>query len=161
MESQRIKTTADSGVLQGDDAGKPVKGRHRHGRGDTLGRLLSVSVTPAHTADQEGACRLLAGLNPWQSRLALLWADRASRGAVLARWGATEGEGRLELGTREPPAQGFVLRPWGWLVARTPAWRGRQRRLSQAYDRQVQTRATVVTLALLQLRVARVAKRAR
>jgi putative transposase len=63
----------------------------------TFGVLLSVYVTPANTSDQEGARRLLAGLNPLQPRLELIWADSAYRGDVLARWCATEGAWRLEI----------------------------------------------------------------
>jgi transposase len=53
---------------------------------DTLGLLLSVSVTPANTSDQEGARRLRAGLKPLQLCLGLIWADSAYSGAALATW---------------------------------------------------------------------------
>lgn len=55
MESQRVKTTEESGGSKGYDGGKQVKGRQRHLLVDTLGLLLAVSITPAHTSDQEGA----------------------------------------------------------------------------------------------------------
>jgi putative transposase len=55
MDSQRVKTIEESGRIQGYD-GK------RHLLVETLGLLLSTSVTPAHTSDQEGARLLLAGL---------------------------------------------------------------------------------------------------
>ena len=42
---------------------------------DTLGLLLSVEVTPANTADQAGARRVLIGLKPLQLRLERIWAD--------------------------------------------------------------------------------------
>jgi hypothetical protein len=38
----------------------------------TLWLLLSVYVTPANTADQEGARRLLIGLKPLHPRLELI-----------------------------------------------------------------------------------------
>ena len=72
MDSQSVKTTEESGVIKGDDGGKQVKGRKRHVLVDTLGLRLSVSVTPAHTSDQEGARRLLAGLKPLPPRLELI-----------------------------------------------------------------------------------------
>ena len=64
MDSQSVKTTEESGIIKGYDGGKQVKGRKRHVLVDTLGLLLSVSVTPANTSDQEGTRRLLAGLKP-------------------------------------------------------------------------------------------------
>jgi putative transposase len=130
MDSQRVKTTEESGGIKGYDGGKRVKGRKRHILVDTLGRLLSVDVTPANTSDQEGARRLLAGLKPLQPRLELIWADSAYRGDVLARWCATEGAWRLEIITRERQVEGFVVRPWCWIAERTLAWMGRQRRLT-------------------------------
>ena len=54
MDSHRVNTTEESGRIKGDDGGKPVQGRKRHLLVDTLGRLLSVAVTPAHTADRRG-----------------------------------------------------------------------------------------------------------
>jgi putative transposase len=161
MESQSIKTTEESGVIKGDDGGKQVKGRKRHVLVDTLGLLLSVSVTPAHTSDQEGARRLLAGLTPLPPRLELIWADGAYSGDVLARWCATEGAWCLEIITRKPQAQGFVVRPWCWIVERTLAWMGRQRRLSKDDGRKVQMSEMFLMLAMIRLMIARVAKRAR
>jgi putative transposase len=154
-------TTEESGIIKGYDGGKQVKGRKRHVLVDTLGLLLSVYVTPANTSDQEGARLLLAGLKPLQPRLELIWADSAYRGDVLARWCATEGEWRLEIITRVPKAQGFVVRPWCWIAERTLAWMGRQRRLSKDYERQVQTSEMFLTLAMIRLMAARVAKRTR
>jgi transposase len=76
----------------------------------------------------------------------LIWADGAYRGDVLARWCATEGEWRLKIITGEPQARGFVIRPWCWIVERTLAWIGRQRRLSKDYERKVQTSEMFLTL---------------
>jgi putative transposase len=91
----------------------------------------------------------------------LIWADGAYRGDVLARWCATEGEWRLKIITGEPQARGFVIRPWCWIVERTLAWIGRQRRLSKDYERKVQTSEMFLTLAMIRLMVARVARRAK
>jgi putative transposase len=57
MDSQSVKTPEESGGIKGYDGGKQVQGRKRHGLVDTLGGLLSVEVTPAHTSDQAGARR--------------------------------------------------------------------------------------------------------
>jgi putative transposase len=158
MDSQSIKTTEESGVIRGYDGGKQVKGRKRHVLVDTLRLLLSVYVTPANTSDQEGARRLLTGLKPLHPRLELIWADSAYRGDALAIWCATEGAWRVEIIRRAPQAQGFVVRPWCWIVERTLAWMGRQRRLSKDYERKVQTSETLLQLTMIRLMVRRLAR---
>jgi len=158
MDSQSVQTTEESGVIKGYDGGKQVKGRKRHLLVDTLGLLLSVYVTPANASDQEGARRLLIGLKPLQPRLELIWADSAYRGEPLASWCAAEGAWRMEIITRHPHVDGFVVRPWRWIVERTLGWMGRQRRLSKDYERQVQTSETLLQLAMIRLMVRRLAK---
>jgi putative transposase len=158
MDSQSVKTTEESGCIKGYDGGKQVKGRKRHLLVDTLGLLLSVYVTPANTSDQEGARRLLIGLKPLQPRLELIGSDSAYGGEPLATWCAAEGAWRVEIITRAPHVQGFVVRPWCWIVERTLGWMGRQRRLSKDYERQVQTSETLLQLAMIRLMVRRLAK---
>ena len=119
MESQRGKTTGESGGIKGYDEGKQVKVRKRHVLVDTRGLLLSVDVTPAHTSDQEGARRLLIGLKPLQPRLEHIWADSAYRGEALATWCAAAGAWRVEIIKPAPHVQGFVVRPWCWIVERS------------------------------------------
>jgi putative transposase len=158
MDSQSVKTTEESGCIKGYDGGKQVKGRKRHLLVDTLGLLLSIYVTPANTSDQEGARRLLAGLKPLVPRLELIWADGAYRGGALATWCDTTGGWRLEVITCHPQVQGFVVRPWCWIVERTLGWIGRQRRLSKDYERKVQTSETLLKLAMIRLMVRRLAR---
>src|SRR5262245_24682242 len=107
MDSQSVKTTEESGRIKGYDGGKQVKGRKRHLLVDTLVLLLSVSVTPANTSDQEGARRLLIGLKPLQPRLELIWADGAYRGRPLATWCAAEGAWRVEIIRVRPTSRGL------------------------------------------------------
>ena len=76
-----------------------------------LGLLLATYVTPAKTSDSAGARRLLAGLKPLMPRLELIWADSAYRGEALATWWDTMGGWRLEIITRHPQVEGFVVRP--------------------------------------------------
>jgi putative transposase len=158
MDSQSVKTTEESGGIKGYNGGKQVKGRKRHILVDTLGLLLSVYVTPANTSDQVGARRLLIGLQPLQPRLELIWADGSYSGEPLATWCATEGAWRLEIITPTPRVQGFVVRPWCWVVERTLGWLGRQRRLSKDYERKVQTSETLLKLAMIRLMLRRLAR---
>ncbi len=125
---------------------------------DTLGLLLSVDVTPANASDQAGARRLLIGLKPLQPRLELIWADSAYSGEPLATWCAAEGAWRVEIIKPTSYVQGFVVRPWCWIVERTLGWLGRQRRLSKDYERKVKTSETLLKLAMIRLMVRRLAR---
>lgn len=149
MDGHSVKTMEESGGIKGYDGGKQVKGRKRHVLVDTLGLLLSVEVTPANTSDQAGARRLLIGLKPLQPRLKLIWAASAYSGKPLATWCAAEGVWRLEIIKPTPHVQGFVVRPWCWIVERALGWLGRQRRLSKDYERKVQTSETLLKLAMI------------
>jgi transposase len=100
----------------------------------------------------------LTGLKPLQPRLELLWADSAYRGAPLATWCAAEGAWRVEIIQPVPHAQGFVVRPWCWIVERTLGWMGRQRCLSKDYERKLQTSETLLKLAMIRLMVRRLAR---
>ena len=160
MDSQSVKTTEESGGIKGYDGGKQVKGRKRHVLVDTLGLLLSVEVTPAKTSDQAGARRLLMGRKPLQPRLERIWADGSYSGEPRATWCAAEGNGRVEIIKPTPHAQGFVVRPWCWMVERTLGWLGRQRRLSKDYERKLQTSEILLKLAMIRLIVRRLAKSA-
>jgi putative transposase len=64
----------------------------------------------------------------------------------------------VEIITRVPHVQGFVVRPWCWIVERTLGWIGRQRRFSKDYERKVQTSETLLQLAMIRLMVRRLAK---
>ena len=54
--------------------------------------------------------------------------------------------------------QGFVVRPWCWIVERTVGWLGRQRRLSKDYERKLQTSETLLKLAMIRLMLRRLAR---
>ena len=88
----------------------------------------------------------------------LIWADGAYRGEALATWCDTMGGWRLEIITRQQPMEGFIVRPWCWIVERTLGWMGRQRRLSKDYERKVQTSETLLQLAMIRLMARRLAR---
>jgi putative transposase len=104
------------------------------------------------------ARRLLVGLKLLQPHLELIWADSAYRGEPLATWCATEGAWRVEIIPRMLNVEGFVVRPWCWIVERTLGGMGRQRRLSKDYERKLQTSETLLKLAMIRLMVRRLAR---
>jgi transposase len=129
VDCQSVKTS-ESGGPRGYDAGKKINGRKRHVLVDTLGLLLRALVHPANVQDRDGLAPLLSRIRrrfPW---LRLLFADGGYQGQVAA---SAAREERLELTIvkRSDDAAGFVVLPRRWVVERTFAWFGRNRRLAK------------------------------
>lgn len=158
LDSQSVKTTAESGTIKGYDAAKQVKGRKRHVLVAPLGLLLAVHVTPADVPERAGGQRLLSGLKPRQPRLTLIWADPGYSGKAFADWCQAEGDWRLEVVTRIPRQPGFVVQPKRWIVERTLAWIDRVRRFSKDYERKVQTSECLIQLAMIRLMLKRLTR---
>jgi transposase len=156
IDSQSVKTT-EAGGPRGYDAGKKVNGRKRPILVDTLGLLLVLVVHGANVQDRDGlalVCRRLRRRFPW---LRLVFADGAYQGETAACAAAREGL-RLEIVTREPGTRGFAVLPRRWVVERTFAWLGRNRRLAKDFETTVTSAVTMVHLASLQLLVRRLAR---
>lgn len=111
-------------------------------------------------SDPAGARRLLSGLAPLVPRLKKIWADAAYRGKELADWCKTEGTWDLEVVERPSDARGFSIQPRRWVVERSFARLGRNRRLGKDYERKVQTSETLIEVAMIRLMPARLGRRA-
>jgi putative transposase len=156
LDSQSVRTT-EAGGPRGYDAGKKVNGRKRHILVDTLGLLLVVVVHAADIQDRDGlalVCRRLRRRFPW---LRLVVADGAYRGEAAACAAARE-RLRLAVVKREPGRRGFAVLPKRWLVERTFAWLGRNRRMAKDFEATIASSAAVVHLASIQLLVRRLAR---
>ena len=109
----------------------------------TLGHPLAVAVTPADAPDTDGAYALLPIVKAAAPTLTRLWADGAYRGD-WAGWAAEEHQGAVEV-VRPPTGQrGCVVHPRRWVVERTLAWPGRNRRLSRDFERYEQTSEALI-----------------
>ena len=155
VDSQSVKTT-ESGGPRGYDAGKKIKGRKRHILVDTLGLLLRGIVHPAHVQDRDGLAPLLTRLRRRFPFLGLVFADGGYQGEVAAAAARAE---RLELAIvkRSDRAQGFVVLPKRWIVERSFAWFGRNRRLAKDAKTLIASSTAMLHLAAIRLLTRRLA----
>jgi putative transposase len=116
---------------------------------DTEGFVLKARVHPANETEATGGQALLGGLDQGFPRLALIWVDGGYK-RTFSEWVATALGWRVEVvqhpdagkavwlpaDAPPPPAPpaGFRVLPRRWVVERTFAWLGRNRRLSKDYE---------------------------
>ena len=129
IDSQSVKTTAVPSI-RGFDAGKLINGRKRHILVDTLGLLILVVVTAASVQDRDGAKLLCRGLGGTGKKLRRIWVDGGYRGELL-KWVADRFRFVLAVVLRSDKQKEFVVLPRRWVVKRTFAWTGNNRRLSK------------------------------
>ena len=156
IDSQSVKTT-ESGGPRGYDAGKKVKGRKRHILTDTQGFLVTAVIHPADIQDRDGAPDVLKKIRfsfPW---LRHVFADGGYAGDKLKDALSTCGKWTIEIIKRSDTAKGFVLLPRRWVVERTFAWLGRNRRLAKDFEKSLESSAAWLYLAAIQLVTRRIA----
>ncbi len=129
-----------------------------------------VHVHPASMQDRDGARLLLAVLGAVFPRLAMLWADVGYQGRC-ADWIRIMLGWTVEIVHKPPtrvwwsedsdpppiPTEFQVLKR-RWVVERTFAWLGRNRRLSKDDEVLPRTEEAWIYLAMIQLMVARLAR---
>ncbi len=103
----------------------------------------------------------MAGLKALLPRLKKIWADGAYTGETLAGWCKEQGEWKLEIverSSRSVDTEGFTVLPHRWLVERTLGRLMRNRRLSEDYERMVQSSESFIEVAMIRLILRRLAK---
>ena len=111
---------------------------------------------PASVQDRDGLAPLLARIRrrfPW---LRLLFADGGYQGEIAASAARAE---RLALAIvkRTDHAQGFVVLPRRWVVERSFAWFGRNRRLANDVETLIASSTAMLYLAATRLLTRRLA----
>jgi putative transposase len=154
MDGQSVKTTERGGV-RGFDGHKQVKGRKRHILVDMLGLPIASRVEPANISDRRAGHRLLAGLSALFPKIRTVFADAGHESRKLARELIREGGWKLQITRRGQRA--FKIVGLTWIVERSFAWLGRNRRLSKDYEYLVQTAETFIDIAATRLMLNRIA----
>ena len=147
-----------TGGPRGYDAGKKVNGRKRHIITDTNGHLVGAQVHAADIQDRDGAVGVLASIRylfPW---LRHVFADGGYAGEKLEAALAGHGQWTVEIVKRSDQAKGFEVLPRRWVVERTFAWFGRNRRLAKDFETALTSSQAWLYLASVQLMARRLAK---
>jgi putative transposase len=157
IDSQSAKTT-ESGGLRGFDAAKRIRGRKRHMVTDTQGLLLALLVHTANIQDNHGAVPLLASLRQTFPKLRHIFADRVYRGDQLRNAIAAFGRWTIDIVTRSEKVGTFKPEPKRWVIERTFAWFGRNRRLAKDFERTIASAEAwflIASVRMLSRRLAR------
>jgi putative transposase len=139
---------------------------------DTQGFVLTVNVHPADVMDRDGGERLLPPehIQGEFPQLTHVWLDAAYNGQDTGSDWIAQHLGwttqvvnpppRRVLVAAEvepPPRPAFTVLPRRWVVERTFAWLGQNRRLSKDDERLCETSEAMVYVAMSRLRVRRLA----
>ena len=120
-----------------------------------MGLVVAVVVHAANIQDRDGAKLVLQKLHGRWPRLKLIWADGGYAGQLI-EWARSFGNWVIEL-VKRPDTHQFVVLPRRWVVERTFAWLGRNRRLSKDYEGLCETSEALIYLGMIRLLLRRLA----
>lgn len=152
---------------------KKIKGRKRHIITDTQGLLLGCYVGAADENDRTGVKSAISNMKSKYNKVLKMWADMGYQGKDLKDYISNEYGIDLEVVRRPrcrfwvhqdtPPEllpilpSGFKVQPKRWVVERTFAWFGRNRRLSKDYEYLTKSTENMLYFAMSKLMLQRIA----
>ncbi len=157
IDSPSVKTT-ESGWISGYGGGKTIKGRKRHILVDAEGFLLQAVVHEASIQDRDGAVPVFKPVRKLFPFLEHIWADGGYRGSKRAKEFRALAPWTVEIVKRNEEASGFHVPHRRWVVERTFAWMGRNRRLARDFEKIVETSTAHLEVAMIQLMLRRLAR---
>src|SRR5665811_1489717 len=152
IDSQSAKTGPDAREKVGFDAGKKVKGRKRHILVDTLGLILKCEVHSAGIQDRDGAALVFDKLINRFPFIEIICGDGGYQGPRVRNSSPRP----MEIIKRNQV--GFEVLRKRWIVERTFAWLGINRRLSKDFERFAKTSLTFIQTAMIKLMIRRLAR---
>ena len=152
IDSQSAKTGPNAGHDKGFDAGKKVKGRKRHIVVDTLGFILKADVHAADIQDRDGRAGVLDRLTQYFPFLVAICGDGGYAGP------AAQSHCPRQLDIVKRNQAGFEVLPIRWIVERTFAWIGINRRMAIDHERYASTTLGFMHLAMIKILIRRLAR---
>lgn len=152
IDSQSAKTGPNAREMVGFDAGKKVKGRRRHILVDTLGLILKCAVHGADIQDRNGAVRVFEKVTARFPFIEKICPDGGYQGPIAQK----NAPRPLDITKRNQ--EGFEVLPKRWIVERTFAWLGINRRLSKDFERRARTTKNLIQIAMIKLMSRRLAR---
>ena len=118
--------------------------------------MITSRVEPADISDRKAAALLLGGLRPLFPNIRTVVADAGHQSAELAHHLLRLDGWKLQIVKRRQRA--FKITGLTWIVERSFAWLGRNRRLSKDYEYCVQSSETMIEIAATRLMLNRLAQ---
>jgi transposase len=160
IDSQSVKTGPDAPFDTGYDAGKTatncvcaeIKGRKRHVLVNTLGMLLKAEVHSAGIEDRDGTALVFDKLVNRFPFIEKICGDGGYQGPTVEETSPRP----MEIVERNQA--GFQVLPKRWIVERTLAWIGINRRMAKDFERFSATSLAFIQTALIKIMTRRLAR---